>query len=886
MSYRASVKAQPPRTQSEPAVKPVILVVDDEPQVLVAVEDILSDDFNVLSANSGRHALEVVAQYPDVAAVISDQRMPQMTGDELLEQISRLSEATRILFTGFADIQAVVRAVNNGRIFAYLTKPWNPDELRLTVRRGVAQFALASELADERQLLHDLMESAPDGIYFKDLDLRFVRVNRAFARVANCSDPAELEGKNLIELGYPAHIAEQVEARQHQLLRDGSSATDEIGPLIRAGQPTWHATTQTAIRSGRGQVLGLLGISRDVTERKQHEERIARLTRIHSVLSGITSASMRATDRVELLAEACAIARAEGPFELVFACDVLPDRRGVTLTAQAGACDASELAQLLSEQLREAAPLQALEAKQPLVDDDVGQSDSPFAHELERLGHHAFALLPLFAGGKLCGVFALFARQAGCFDVDELTLLSEMADNLSFALDHQAQTAQLNFLAYYDELTRLPKRDLLIDRLGQLLAAMERGQVSAPLLGLVLVDIGRFRRINESLGRRAGDGLLCAVAERLRAQVQADESVARFDSNTFALLLTGLADPAALAARIEERLLPQLRIPFQVGETELRIPTRIGIALGPSDGADAESLVRNAEAALNKTRSSGDRYVFYAPSMNERVAEKLALENRLRRAIEAEEFILHYQPKVELKSGRVVGLEALIRWCDPEHGLIPPGRFIPVLEETGLILEVGHWVFQRAAAQFTQWSEQGLLPPPIAVNVSSLELGQSDFLNRIAATAERYPLVNGGVDLEITESVLMDDLHSNIEKLRKVREQGFRVAIDDFGTGYSSLGYLSQLPIDALKVDRSFVWRMGENPQDMTIVMTIISLAHALDLKVIAEGPETFHQAHLLRLLKCDQIQGYLVSRPRPAEEIVHMLGMKLNLEASGEVTQ
>jgi EAL domain-containing protein (putative c-di-GMP-specific phosphodiesterase class I) len=264
----------------------------------------------------------------------------------------------------------------------------------------------------------------------------------------------------------------------------------------------------------------------------------------------------------------------------------------------------------------------------------------------------------------------------------------------------------------------------------------------------------------------------------------------------------------------------------------------------------------------------------------------MQLENSLRRALANDEFYLVYQPQIDMATGLPVGVEALIRWRDPEHGLIPPARFIPLLEETGLILEVGRWVFQQAAAQFTRWTAEGLSPPPIAVNVSSLELGQSDFLSRIAAMTERYPLINGGVDLEITESVLMDDMHSNIDKLRQVREQGLRVAIDDFGTGYSSLGYLSRLPIDALKVDRSFVWRMGENPQDMTIVMTIISLAHALDLKVIAEGPETFHQAHLLRLLKCDQIQGYLVSRPGPPEEIVKMLGTTVHLESGVALTQ
>jgi diguanylate cyclase (GGDEF)-like protein/PAS domain S-box-containing protein len=863
----------------EPAPKPVVLVVDDEPQVLLAIEDVLSDEFTVLQANSAKRALEVMQEHGEIAAIISDQRMPQMNGDEFLERASQLSGASRILFTGFADIQAVVRAVNNGRIFAYLTKPWNPDEVRQTVRRGVEQFTLASELAQERQLLHDLMDSTPDAIYFKDRDLRYVRVNRAFARLASRGEPEEVHGKTMAELGFDAGLIQQVESRQRELLQSGGAATDEFGPLLMGDRPSWQSTTHAAIRGQRDQVFGLLGISRDVTQRKQHEERISRLTRFHSVLSSISSAAMRRSDRAELLREACAIAVREGPFDLVFVCDRSEQDGSLSVTAQAGSSDARALAPLLSAQLETDAKLrEQLEAKRPAFENDVANAaDSPLKRELQRLGQGAFALLPLLREGRIVSVFALLSRHAGCFDVDEMALLIELADNISFALDHLAQTAQLNFLAYFDELTKLPKRELLLDRLAQLLSI---AQADGPQVGLVLVDIGRFRRINESLGRRAGDALLCSMAERLRAPLQAHETVARSDGNTFALLLSPVTDAAQLALRIESELIPLLRVPYLLGETELRVPHRVAIALGPSDGSDAETLLRNAEAALLKTRSSGERYVFYAPSMNEQVAEKLALENRLRRAIEAEEFVLYYQPKVDLKSGRIVGLEALIRWRDPVHGLIAPGRFIPVLEETGLILDVGRWVFRQAAAQFTAWQERGLNPPPIAVNVSSLELGQSDFLSTIAATSAIYPLVHGGVDLEITESVLMDDLHSNIEKLQNVREQGLRVAIDDFGTGYSSLGYLARLPIDALKVDRSFVWRMGENPQDMTIVMTIISLAHALDLKVIAEGPETFHQAHLLRLLKCDQIQGFLVSEPRPADEVVKMLGMKLNLDS------
>jgi diguanylate cyclase (GGDEF)-like protein/PAS domain S-box-containing protein len=443
------------------------------------------------------------------------------------------------------------------------------------------------------------------------------------------------------------------------------------------------------------------------------------------------------------------------------------------------------------------------------------------------------------------------------------------------------QVTDLATVVHYDELTHLPKRGLLTDRINERLSA----GASAKQLAVVLIDIDRFRRINVSLGRDAGDMLIFAIVSRLRPLLGPDDTLARLDGNTFAWLIAEAREPSQVVARLERDVLPRLRAPYRLEEAELRVSCRIGVAVGPTDGESAELLIRHAEAALNKAQVANQPYVFYAPIMNDRVAERLALENRLRRAIDQDEFVLFYQPKLELKSGQIVGLEALIRWNDPQQGMVSPAHFIPVLEETGLIVDVGRWVFREAARQFIRWRDQGRKPPPIAVNVSSLELGQSDFVSVLEQARSEYPRAHEGVELEITESVLMDDLQGNIDKLRTVRERGLRVAIDDFGTGYSSLGYLSRLPIDALKVDRSFVTRMTEDPQDMTIVMMIISLAHALDLKVIAEGPETIQQAQLLRLLKCDQIQGYIVARPQPADQVRELLGKTMSFAPPAQST-
>jgi EAL domain-containing protein (putative c-di-GMP-specific phosphodiesterase class I) len=269
--------------------------------------------------------------------------------------------------------------------------------------------------------------------------------------------------------------------------------------------------------------------------------------------------------------------------------------------------------------------------------------------------------------------------------------------------------------------------------------------------------------------------------------------------------------------------------------------------------------------------------------MNSRVADKLRLETKLRRALANDEFLLYYQPKIDLRTGEMVGMEALIRWRDPEVGLVPPGMFIPVLEETDLILQVGRWVIERAAQQIAEWLEASAVVPRVAVNVSAVQLAQRDFVASIDGMLTRFPEAGANVDLELTESVLMDDLAGSIEKLRAVKERGLQVAIDDFGTGYSSLGYLSRLPLDALKVDRSFIDDMADDPQQMSMVTAVISLAHSMDLKVIAEGVETATQAQLLRLLRCDQIQGYLMARPQPAEDITQLLGRRFEIPKPGK---
>jgi EAL domain-containing protein (putative c-di-GMP-specific phosphodiesterase class I) len=309
-----------------------------------------------------------------------------------------------------------------------------------------------------------------------------------------------------------------------------------------------------------------------------------------------------------------------------------------------------------------------------------------------------------------------------------------------------------------------------------------------------------------------------------------------------------------------------LEHPFHLNDTVFRIAAKVGVALFPDDGADADTLFKNAEAALKKAKASGDRYVFYTQTMTAAVAGKLTLENHLRQALDNDEFVLHYQPKVNLQSGRLTGAEALLRWNDPRTGMVPPMQFIPILEETGLIHEVGRWALRQAIADYLRWRAAGLPAVRIAVNVSPLQLRHRGFIAEVEEAIGIDAQAAAGLELEITENMIMEDVKQSIASLQAIRAMGVSIAIDDFGTGFSSLGYLSKLPVDTLKIDRSFVIDMTASPQGLALVSTIITLAHSLKLKVVAEGVETEEQSRLLRLLNCNEMQGYLFSKPVPSE--------------------
>ncbi len=656
---------------------------------------------------------------------------------------------------------------------------------------------------------------------------------------------------------------------------------DDVSSIERAYQ---SGATDFITKPLNWSILGhraryMLRAGRTFEELRQQEEKLARLARIRTVLSGINAALMRIHDRSKLFDEVCHIAVEHGRFRMAWI--GLVESGTLYAKPEAWAGHEDGYLQDVGQSVRhipngEGAGKLVLLSGEALVVNHI-ESDPRVLYKKEALdrGYGSLVILPLRVENQIAGLIALYATEQNFFTEEEMRLLNELAGDVSFGLDYLSKQEQLDYLAYYDALTGIPNRSLFCDRVNQqIIAASQDGRI----LPVIYLGLDRFRNVNDTLGHAAGNALLKMVAERLGTAIAAPDLVARVGPDGFAVALLGVKEESDAAHILERRVMTLFERSFSVAGTDLRVSARSGIALFPDDGRDADALLANAETALKKAKASGEPHLFYTAQMNARVAEKLFLESKLDRALERDQFVLHYQPKVDLVSGRISGLEGLIRWNDPEAGLVPPLLFIPLLEETGLILEVGKWAIGRALEDHRRWRAAGLDPPRVAVNVSPLQLRQKNFVDVVRQALGGDRDGSHGLDLEITESLIMEDIEQNILKLAALRGMGVAIAIDDFGTGYSSLAYVSKLPVDVLKIDRSFIVDMADSPENKAIVSVIVSLAHSLNLKVVAEGVETEEQANLLRSMRCEQMQGFLYSPPVPAARIEALLAQQILL--------
>ena len=446
--------------------------------------------------------------------------------------------------------------------------------------------------------------------------------------------------------------------------------------------------------------------------------------------------------------------------------------------------------------------------------------------------------------------------------------------------DQKKAEAQIHFLSYYDRLTQLPNRQLFQDRVIQALATQKRHETQGAIL---LVNLDRFQRINDTLGPKCGDTILREVAGRLLHCVRQSDSVARHDDqepvtlsrlggDEFTVLLTHLAS-AQSAAKVTQRILESLNEPYHIDGRQVVVTASIGIALLGQDGDDVDTLLRNADAAVHAAQEKGrNTYQFYSQSMNVALAERLSLESDLRQALERSEFVLHYQPQVDIRRWEVVGVEALIRWQHPVRGMVSPMTFIPLTEEVGLIDQIGQWVLRTACAQQVAWGASGLGEVSIAINLSAVQFQQAGLVDSIRTIVRETGANPARLELELTESTAMHDAENAVSTFQQLKTMGFSLSIDDFGTGYSSLAYLKRFPIDTIKIDRAFVKDLASESEQAAIAIAIIAMAHGLKLRVLAEGVETQPQLDILRDQGCDAIQGYFFSHPLPADRVEQLI--------------
>jgi len=734
----------------------------------------------------------------------------------------------------------------------------------LTERKQAEQTLRTSE-----ERFKTMFVQAPLGIALIDSLTGHIReVNPRFAEIAGrtVEDMANIDW---LQITHPDDV--QADLDNMALLNAGKINGFQMEKRYRHpdGTAVWIDMTIAPLNAKDKAHPRHLCMIQDITERKEAENKIRRLNRVYAVLSGINALIVRTRDRQNLFDEACRITVEQGSFRLAWI--GLLDANGLDVTPVAKAGIDEGYLDNIQLTAREDAPdrcemlTRALREKTTAVCNDI-DTDPQMARwreEALRRGYRSVVVFPLQFADKVSGVLLLYASEKGFFDTEEMKLLTELAGDIAFAIDHIEKQERLDYLAYYDVLTGLANGSLFLERVAQYLRSAASG---GHKLAVFLIDLERFKNINDSLGRPAGDALLRQVAEWLTHNTGDANLVARLGADHFAVVLPEVKQDGDVAQLLEKTMAAFLDHPFRLNDAVFRISAKVGVALFPDDGADADTLLRNAEAALKKAKASGERYLFYRQEMTEKVAGKLTLENQLRQALDNEEFVLHYQPKVNLASGKMTSAEALIRWNDPRTGLVPPGRFIPILEETGLIYEVGRWALRQAIKDYLRWRAAGLPAVRIAVNVSPLQLRNRGFIDEIRQVIGIDAQAPAGLELEITESLIMEDVKHNIASLQAIRAMDVCIAIDDFGTGFSSLSYLAKLPVHTLKIDRSFVIEMTTAPEGLALVSTIISLAHALKLKVVAEGVETEEQSRLLRLLACDEMQGFLFSKAVPGE--------------------
>jgi PAS domain S-box-containing protein/diguanylate cyclase (GGDEF)-like protein len=811
--------------------------------------------------------------------ILSDFSIPGFDGLEALKIATKEAPDVPFIFlSGTIGEERAIEALRRGAV-DYVLKS-NPARLVPAVRRALREVSERArrriaerQIRENEQRLRDIVDTSQDWIWEMDSRGQFVFSSESVRGILGMGVSEAMGAR------YGTLIHEADEASFAAALAGLSAGNRTLtGILTRwrhtGGEYRWLEGNLLALIGPDGKVSGYRGTHRDVTERKHQQERILRLTRMLQMQSGVNAAVVRIRERDALLREACRLALQVGGYEEAVVSLVEPDGHRAVPWYWLGP-DLSPPGE------RKVFPIgdgtepdssmvgRALRTGEITISTDLTKAEPPVACREQLLAHgfKSVVALPFSVDGARVGVLSLASRESDQLSDEELLLLQDMIANLSFAMQYRQKETAAQYLAYYDALTGLAKRALFCERLD---AALRNrlGPEGTPTV--VAFDVMHLSGVNDTFGRHVGDLLLQRVAERIKHHIDDDTRIGYLGGGTFVLVLPQVESSADNVTTYLESTV--FRDVFKIDGRTIRASFKSGIARYPLDGEDGSTLAQRAEAALKQAKDSGEPYLHYQVDVHSELAERLALEHNLRGALDEKQFVLHYQPQVNIATGRIDGVEALLRWNDPQGGLTLPGRFLPVLESSGMIVAVGDWVLRQAAEDCQRWSREGLGPIRIAVNVSAQQIRRRAFVDHCLSAASLCTGVGYGLDLEITETGLLHDVEGASRKFRELRTAGMRVAIDDFGTGYSSLGLLSKLPVDLLKIDRTFISGLPADPASGTLVSSIIGLASAFNLIAVAEGVETLEQLELLRTLKCNQSQGFLHSRPIPAVELEQLL--------------
>jgi diguanylate cyclase (GGDEF)-like protein/PAS domain S-box-containing protein len=736
------------------------------------------------------------------------------------------------------------------------------------LRSEIARLRQAlGQRAHERLSLQALIDRVPDYLFVKDSESRFVIANKAIATDYGRAEPGDLFGLTDFELN-PPETARQFFDIEQNIIRTGRPMIDMEEVIVDpAGVRKWLSTTKVPLRSDQNEVVGLVGIGRNITGRKQADvlrdgqaqilEMIATNTRLEDVLDHlmrlIESQLTGICGSILLLDNDGLHLRHGAAPSLPVAYTRAID--GVRIGPDVGSCGAAAH--------RREAVVVADVMTDPLWRD---YRELAAAHDLRS----CWSTPILSHQGAVLGTFAMYSRQVREPGAAEMRLIEVATRFAGIAIERKQAEDRIQFMANHDALTGLPNRTLLKDRLTQ---AMLHAQRYDCWVTVVFIDLDNFKFVNDSLGHNAGDELLKIVAGRMVDRVRTIDTVVRLGGDEFVILLFDQPKNVDMITATLQKIRAAIAEPIRIAGRDFQIASSIGLANYPNDGAEADMLLANADAAMYRAKEIGrDNFQFYTPELNIRVHEKFLLQEELRNAIARSEFALLYQPQVDLRTGRIFAVEALIRWRHPTLGMLSPIKFIPIAEETGLIVPIGDWVLREACRQNKAWQEAGLPPMTICVNVSARQFMERNWVGRVADALSESSLEARYLELELTESLIMQDAEQAVETMKELQILGVQLSIDDFGTGYSSLSALKRFPVGRLKIDKSFIDDLPDDENDRAVASAVISLGQKLNLRVIAEGVETEAQAAFLRENNCDEMQGYFFSKPLPAAGIEELI--------------